>query len=189
MQISYRKRHTMRLIATAIFVPSLLLSACNMTQSPVNVSDSVPQGAEPVVQSAAEIPVSAVAERSSTLKTSQRPVPGPSTVRQDVTLDALPQIARQLRKDPSAAKKYVGQTLHGKAKFVKTAKGNPNAVVADVRVNGLGEVSLWCRNVAEGANSLMAGRVVSFEGLLTGSVYTSEDFSHDVTLKDCRFHE
>ena len=62
-------------------------------------------------------------------------------------------------------------------------------MVADVRVNGLGEVSLWCRNVVGGAHQSLAGRVVSFEGVLTDSVYTSEDFSHDVTLKDCRFHE
>ncbi len=189
MQISYRKRHTMRLIATAIFVPSLLLSACNMTRFPVNVSDSSPQGAVAATQSTAETPVSAAPEHSPKPMALPKPAVEPVAVRGTLTLEVLPHIARQLHKDPAASRKYAGQTLQGKAKFVKTAKGNPNAVVADVRVNGLGEVSLWCRNVTEGANRIAAGRVVSFEGLLTGSVYTSEDFSHDVTLKDCRFHE
>ena len=95
-------------------------------------------------------------------------------------------IAKSASKSPGTAKKYAGETLSGQAKFIKAPKGNPNAVVADVRVAGLGEVSLWCRNVLGAAP---AGRVMAFEGTLTGSVYTSEDFSHDVTMKDCRFHE
>lgn len=85
-----------------------------------------------------------------------------------------------------AIKQYLGQTLHGQAKFVKTAKGNPNAVVADVRVSGLGEVSLWCRNILGAPPSV---RMTGFDGVLTGEVYTSEDFSHDVYLKDCRFRD
>jgi hypothetical protein len=189
MDISYQKRHTMRLSASTIFLSLLLLSACSITQSPVKVSDSAPQEVVPVVPSVTELPVSAVAERSPTTMASPKPAVAPSVSRDGLTLTALPQIARQLRKDPSVARKYAGQILQGKAKFVKTAKGNPNAVVADVRVSGLGEVSLWCRNVTEGTNTLAAGKAVSFEGLLTGSIYTSEDFSHDVTLKDCRFHE
>ena len=98
----------------------------------------------------------------------------------------LANIAKLAAKSPAAAKKFAGETLSGQAKFVKAAKGNPNAAVADVRVGGLGEVSLWCRNVVGGAP---AGRLMSFEGTLAGNVYTSEDFSHDVTLKDCRFHD
>src|SRR5574343_782354 len=177
-------------VTTIVFSSLLLLSACNMTQSPVNVSDSAYQAAAPVVPTAVETagsPVSVpivAAERPSI-----KPALESAAPREGLALDALPRIARELRKDPSAARKYTGQRLSGKGKFVKTAKGNPNAVVADVRVSGLGEVSLWCRSVTEGANRLAAGRVVVFEGLLTGSVYTSEDFSHDVTLKDCRFHD
>lgn len=186
MLIYSLKRHTMRLIATAIFLPSLLLSACNMTQSPVKVSDSVPQGAESVAQAPVDAPMTAEPTRQPTVP---QPAKAVVTSVANLPLDALPHVARALRKDPVAARKYAGQTLQGKGKFVKTVKGNSNAVVADVRVNGLGEVSLWCRNVTEGANRLAGGRVVSFEGVLTGSVYTSEDFSHDVTMKDCRFHE
>lgn len=103
-----------------------------------------------------------------------------------LSLSALPGIAKAAQKNPQAVKKYVGEALTGHAKFVKAPKGNPNAVVADVRVSGLGEVSLWCRNVLGAAP---ANKAVSFEGVLFGSVYTSEDFSHDVTMKDCRFHE
>lgn len=103
-----------------------------------------------------------------------------------LSLSALPGIAKAAQKNPQSVKKYAGETLTGQGKFVKAPKGNANAVVADVRVSGLGEVSLWCRNVL---GSAPANKVVSFEGMLTGSVYTSEDFSHDVTMKDCRFHE
>ena len=106
--------------------------------------------------------------------------------KQALPLSALSGIAKAAQKNPQSTKKYVGETLQGQAKFVKAPKGNPNAMVADVRVTGLGEVSLWCRNVLSAAP---AGRVMNFEGTLTGSVYTSEDFSHDVTMKDCRFHE
>ena len=101
-------------------------------------------------------------------------------------LSALSGIAKAALKNPQSPKKYLGETLQGQAKFIKAPKGNSNAMVADVRLTGLGEVSLWCRNVL---GSAPAGRLVSFEGTLTGSVYTSEDFSHDVTMKDCRFHE
>ncbi len=103
-----------------------------------------------------------------------------------LSLAALSGIAKAAQKNALSTKKYVGETLQGQAKFIKAPKGNSNAMVADVRVNGLGEVSLWCRNVLGVAP---AGRVMTFEGTLTGSVYTSEDFSHDVTMKDCRFHE
>lgn len=106
--------------------------------------------------------------------------------KQALPLSALSGIAKAAQKNPQSTKKYVGETLQGQAKFVKAPKGNPNAMVADVRVTGLGEVSLWCRNVLGVAP---AGRIMNFEGTLTGSVYTSEDFSHDVTMKDCRFHE
>ena len=106
--------------------------------------------------------------------------------KQAFQLSALTAIAKAAQKNAQSPKKYVGEILQGQAKFIKAPKGNPNAMVADVRVTGLGEVSLWCRNVLGVAP---AGRVVTFEGTLTGSVYTSEDFSHDVTMKDCRFHE
>jgi hypothetical protein len=101
-------------------------------------------------------------------------------------LSALLGIAKAAQKNALSPKSYVGETLQGQAKFIKAPKGNLNAMVADVRITGLGEVSLWCRNVLGAAP---AGRVTTFEGTLTGSVYTSEDFSHDVTMKDCRFHD
>ncbi|NCW89197.1 MAG: hypothetical protein EBV73_01345 [Rhodocyclales bacterium] len=106
--------------------------------------------------------------------------------KQAFQLSALTAISKAAQKNAQSPKKYAGEILQGQAKFIKAPKGNPNAMVADVRVAGLGEVSLWCRNVLGVAP---AGRVVTFEGTLTGSVYTSEDFSHDVTMKDCRFHE
>ncbi|MFZ9649379.1 MAG: hypothetical protein ACO29C_04750 [Fluviibacter sp.] len=106
--------------------------------------------------------------------------------KQAFQLSALSAIAKAAQKNAQSPKKYAGEILQGQAKFIKAPKGNPNAMVADVRVTGLGEVSLWCRNVLGVAP---AGRVMTFEGTLTGSVYTSEDFSHDVTMKDCRFHE
>lgn len=160
-----------------------LLTACSLTQNPVAVSEG---GAVP----------SSIVQPSSTNETVlSTPVkPGVSTsvnnavpvAKQALQLSALSGIAKAAQKNPQSTKKYVGETLQGQAKFIKAPKGNPNAVVADVRVTGLGEVSLWCRNVL---GTAPAGRVMAFEGTLTGSVYTSEDFSHDVTMKDCRFHE
>ncbi len=169
-------------------VTATILGGCAMTQTPVKVSQSTASGGEPAVSTA---PVAAVNPGAPAVAPVAMPTQPKmsATTRQALPLDALNQIARGIRKNPAASKTYAGQTLQGKAKFVKTAKGNPNAMVADVRVNGLGEVSLWCRNVVGGAHQSLAGRVVSFEGVLTDSVYTSEDFSHDVILKDCRFHE
>ena len=109
-----------------------------------------------------------------------------SIVPAGLKLDKLSTIAKTRHKNPAGLKAYVGQSLHGQGKFVRTAKGNPNAVVADVRVNGIGEVSIWCRNVL-GAPPV--GRAGGFDGVLTGEVYTSEDFSNDVYLKDCRFRD
>jgi len=106
--------------------------------------------------------------------------------KQALQLSAILSIAKAAQKNALSTKNYAGETLQGQAKFIKAPKGNSNAMVADVRVTGLGEVSFWCRNVLGVAP---AGRVMTFEGTLTGSVYTSEDFSHDVTMKDCRFHE
>ena len=160
-----------------------LLTACSLTQNPVAVSEG----------SALQSPI---AQSSSTNETvSSAPVKPlvstavPSNVpvaKQALQLSAISGIAKAAQKNAQSTKKYVGETLQGQAKFIKAPKGNPNAMVADVRVTGLGEVSLWCRNVLGVAP---AGRVMTFEGTLTGSVYTSEDFSHDVTMKDCRFHE
>ena len=160
-----------------------LLTACSLTQNPVAVSEG---GVLP----------SPIAQSSSTNE-SVSPTPVKPVVsspvhsaapvaKQALQLSALPGIAKAAQKNAQSTKKYVGETLQGQAKFIKAPKGNPNAMVADVRVTGLGEVSLWCRNVLGVAP---AGRVMAFEGTLTGSVYTSEDFSHDVTMKDCRFHE
>ncbi len=169
-------------------VTSIILGGCAMTQTPVNVSQSTASGDELAALPAPVPAVNPVVVAATPVAIPSRPDVS-ATPRQALTLDALNQVAHSIRKNPAASKTYVGQTLQGKAKFVKTAKANPNAMVADVRVNGLGEVSLWCRNIIGGANSISGGRVVSFEGTLSGSVYTSEDFSHDVTLKDCRFHE
>ncbi|MGI9142843.1 MAG: hypothetical protein ACR2IJ_06590 [Fluviibacter sp.] len=159
-----------------------LLTACSLTQNPVAVSEG---GAVP----------SSIAQSSVTNETvSSTPVkPVISTsvnnvapvAKQALQLSALSGIAKAAQKNAQSTKKYVGETLQGQAKFIKAPKGNPNAVVADVRVTGLGEVSLWCRNVLGVAP---AGRVMAFEGTLTGSVYTSEDFSHDVTMKYCPVH-
>lgn len=163
-----------------LFCTFLLISGCTMTQSPATVSAS---GDEPVaVAPKPAVPASPVAE------TYGDPAPrgSSSVVPVGLTLDKLPTIAKARHKNPAALKAYVGQNLHGQGRFVKTAKSNPNAVVADVRVNGLGDVSIWCRNVL---GAPPAGRVTGFDGVLTGEVYTSEDFSNDVYLKDCRFRD
>ena len=150
----------------------LVLSGCAMIQKPVPVSESNDQHTlapvKPVVYG------------------DPAPTGSASVVPAGLGLDKLPLIAKARQKNPASMKQYIGQNLHGQAKFVKTGKGNPNAVVADVRVNGLGEVSLWCRNVL---GSMPSGRVTGFDGVLTGEVYTSEDFSNDVYLKDCRFRD
>lgn len=149
-----------------------VLCGCAITQKPAMVSDSV-------------IPA---ASAPATPATYGDPAPkgSASVVPAGLTLDRLPAIAKARQKNPASIKQYVGQNLNGQAKFVKTAKGNPNAVVADVRVSGLGEVSIWCRNVL---GAVPSGRVTGFDGVMTGEVYTSEDFSNDVYLKDCRFRD
>ena len=150
----------------------LLLSGCALTQKPVLVSESAtPSTSAPVAPSTYGDPA---------------PKGSASVVPAGLTLDRLPAIAKARQKNPASIKQYVGQNLNGQAKFVKTAKGNPNAVVADVRVSGLGEVSIWCRNVL---GAVPSGRVTGFDGVMTGEVYTSEDFSNDVYLKDCRFRD
>ncbi|MBU3667934.1 MAG: hypothetical protein FGM53_05275 [Rhodocyclaceae bacterium] len=150
----------------------LVLLGCAMTQKPVGVNDStMPTGAASVKQGVYGDPA---------------PARSASVVPAGLALDKLPAIARARQKNPGSIKQYAGQSLHGQGKFVKTAKGNPNAVVADVRVSGLGEVSIWCRNVL---GAMPSGRVSGFDGVLTGEVYTSEDFSNDVYLKDCRFRD
>ena len=162
---------------------SLVVDGCALTQQPASVSDSHPT-------ISATMPPSEIKPTETRLQapasTPASPISGQGRpMAQDIrTLNELPMIARALRKEPQAVKTYRGQKLHGQARFVKTAKGNPNAVVADVRVTGIGEVSLWCRNVLGAAPT---GRVGAFEGTLTANVYTSEDFSHDVFLRDCRF--
>ena len=157
----------------------LLLSGCALTQNPVSVSDSVDQPVALAKPTATAAPVS---------ETYGDPAPrgASSVVPAGLTLDKLPAIVKARQKNLAGLRQYVGQSLHGQGKFVKTAKGNPNAVVADVRVSGLGEVSIWCRNVL---GALPPGRVTGFDGVLTGEVYTSEDFSNDVYLKDCRFRD
>jgi len=160
-----------------------LLTACSLTQNPVAVSEggAVPS---PIAQSSSTNETVSSAPVKIAVNTS---VPSAAPVaKQALQLSAISVIAKAAQKNAQSTKKYVGETLQGQAKFIKAPKGNPNAMVADVRVTGLGEVSLWCRNVLGVAP---AGRVMAFEGTLTGSVYTSEDFSHDVTMKDCRFHE
>ena len=157
----------------------LVLSGCAMTQKPASVSDSADAASAPVVPAPQKTVAPAVYGDPA-------PVGSATVVPSGLGLDKLPMIARTRQKNPAGLKAFVGQNLHGQAKFVKTAKGNPNAVVADVRVNGLGEVSIWCRNVL---GAMPPGRVVGFDGVMTGEVYTSEDFSNDVTLKDCRFRE
>ena len=160
----------------------LVLSGCSLTQKPVTVSHSGDQTV------AAAKPVMPVAPATPAAATYGDPAPrgSGSIVPVGLTFDKLSAIAKTRQKNPAGLKAYAGQNLHGQGKFVKTAKGNPNAVVADVRVSGLGEVSIWCRNVL-GAPPV--GRVTGFDGVLTGEVYTSEDFSNDVYLKDCRFRD
>lgn len=153
----------------------VLLAGCAMTQKPAVVSESAQQ------QTATPAVVPVVAPHAD-----PAPAGSASVVPAGLTLNKLPLIAKARQKSPMAIKQYLGQTLHGQGKFVKTAKGNPNAVVADVRVSGLGEVSLWCRNILGAPPS---ARMTGFDGVLTGEVYTSEDFSHDVYLKDCRFRD
>ena len=163
-----------------LLCPLLLLSGCALTQKPVTVSDSAGAGlaTPPHTDSA---PVAAAVSYGD-----PAPPRSASVVPAGLTLDKLPAIAKARQKNPAALKQYAGQSLHGQGKFVKTAKGNPNAVVADIRVSGLGEVSIWCRNVL---GSVPSSRVIGFDGILTGEVYTSEDFSNDVYLKDCRFRD
>lgn len=149
-----------------------MISGCAITQKPVVVSDSaIPVASAPVPPATYGDPA---------------PKGSASVVPAGLALDRLPAIAKARQKNPTSIKQYVGQNLHGQAKFVKTAKGNPNTVVADVRVSGLGEVSIWCRNVL---GAMPSGRVTGFDGVMTGEVYTSEDFSNDVYLKDCRFRD
>ena len=160
---------------------SVIVSACTITQKPASVVDAA---SEPLV-----LAKNAQTSPGTPLNQQERvdastAVPAITPQAKSLGISVLVQIAKSATKSPDAAKKYTGETLAGQAKFIKTSNGNPNAVVADVRVAGLGEVSLWCRNVLGAAP---AGRVMAFEGTLTGSVYTSEDFSHDVTMKDCRF--
>lgn len=154
-----------------------------MVQKPASVVQTTAD-APTLSESAEGIPVAPVPPQNKEVRHSTSPAVAAPI--KSLGIADLAQMARGAAKSPASAKKYAGETLRGQAKFVKTPKGNPNAVVADVRVSGLGEVSLWCRNVLGAAP---AGRVTAFEGTLTGSVYTSEDFSHDVTMKDCRFHE
>lgn len=175
---------------------SLMIVACAMTQTPVNVADSQ-KGTAATIENqtpAAHPELTGLTRSEVTGNVSgkdMRPTETPTAKGsgQALNLVDLYGMAQAIRKNPASRKNYVGQNLQGKAKFVKTVKGNPNAMVADVRVNGLGEVSLWCRNVVGGTPSVIVGRVISFNGQFTGAVYTSEDFSHDVSLKDCRFHE
>jgi hypothetical protein len=181
-------------------ISSLMLSfmvvACAMTQTPVNVADSQKGAAathdnqlSPAQAGSTALTPSGVPGSVSVrdLRPTETPIAkGPV---QALTLVDLHAMAQAIRKNPASRKNYLGQNLQGKARFVKTAKGNPNAMVADVRVNGLGEVSLWCRNIVGATPIVPVGRVTSFSGQFTGAVYTSEDFSHDVNLKDCRFHE
>ena len=178
-----------------LFGACLALAGCALTQKPVAVSDSVGQSAQSSVgQPMAEVPPAATRAESR-----QAPaVVAPSHVSNAVpavtmpvptsglTVEKLGTLARLRQKNPAGLKHYLGQTVHGQAKFVKTAKGNPNAAVADVHVSGVGDISLWCRHVEGGA---VHGRMTGFTGTLTGEVYTSEDFSNDVYLKDCRFRD
>lgn len=174
----------MRRIKPNLIVASVvLLGACTMIQKPasVHVGSSAPVASSVIAQ-----PVDKVSTPNQVNDDYAAHTPKAAASTKSLGVADLATIAKSAQKNPQAAKKHAGDTLTGQAKFIKAPKGNPNAVVADVRVAGLGEVSLWCRNVLGAAP---AGKVVSFEGVLTGSVYTSEDFSHDVTMKDCRFRE
>ena len=169
----------MKQISSFFLCTLLVLSGCAMTQKPASVMNSGDEKS-PVVVEAARPAASAMTYGDPAPKGSASVVPA------GLTLDRLPAIAKARQKNPASIKQYLGQNLNGQAKFVKTAKGNPNAVVADVRVSGLGEVSIWCRNVL---GAVPSGRVTGFDGVMTGEVYTSEDFSNDVYLKDCRFRD
>jgi hypothetical protein len=170
---------------TCLFACTLLvLSGCAMTQQPAAVLDSVAKQPAPAVSQAT--PTASAIQSHQPAYGDAAPHGSGSVVPAGLTLDKLQTIAKARQKSSAELKRYVGQNLHGQAKFVKTAKGNPNALVADVRVNGLGEVSLWCRNVL---GAYAPNRATGFDGVLTGEVYTSEDFSHDIYLKDCRFRD
>ena len=177
------KAFVMHIASYPVCLLATLLTACSLTQNPVAVSEGGTVPAPTIQASSTNETISPTPLKSvvSMPAQSASPVNKPA-----LQLSALSGIAKAAQKNAQSTKKYVGETLQGQAKFIKAPKGNLNAMVADVRVIGLGEVSLWCRNVLGVAP---AGRVMTFEGTLTGSVYTSEDFSHDVTMKDCRFHE
>lgn len=172
-----------------LLCPLLMLPGCAMTQKPVAVSDTVSADTAPAPVGYVE-PVPAPRRSSPPVVHGAPSVQvAPASVSADaLSLDKLPRLARTRQKNPAGLKAYLGRTLHGQGKFVKTAKGNPNAMVADVRVSGIGEVSIWCRNVL-GVAMPTTGKATGFEGILTGEVYTSEDFSNDVYLKDCRFRD
>ena len=182
----------MKFSPTALLLSLSTLGGCALTQQPATVMNSTVQQAssftadESSVSSAHEAPQGSAMHTPAMVQPPRTQPAVPNTAMKPLALNDLVGIARSVTKSPTSGKKYAGDTLMGQGKFIKAPKGNPNAVVADVRVAGLGEVSLWCRNVLGAAP---AGKVVSFEGVLTGSVYTSEDFSHDVTMKDCRFRE
>lgn len=166
-----------------LLCPLLILSGCAMTQKPAAVSDTVSADPAPAFVAPAE-----------SVSAPRRVVPpvahsAPGSVSADaLSLDKLPTLVKIRQKNPAGLKAYQGRTLYGQGKFVKTAKGNPNVLVADVRVSGVGETSIWCRNVL-GVALPTVGKATGFEGTLTGEVYTSEDFSNDVYLKDCRFRD
>ena len=167
----------MKQIRQVLFCISLMLGGCTMMQNPASVVDVGVPNSKPSKPSTSAAPA---------VYGDPAPVGSPTVVPAGLGLNKLPTIAKARKKNPGSVRQYLGQTLHGQAKFVKTAKGNPNAVVADVRVSGLGEVSIWCRNVLGTGPS---SRITGFDGVMTGEVYTSEDFSNDVYLKDCRFRD
>ena len=172
--VAFMKQNLMT--SWALFCTIVVLSGCAMTQKPASVSDS-----------AVEAPAVAAPKTAAPVVYGDPAPAGSATVvPSGLGLDKLPLIARTRQKNPAGLKQFAGQNLHGQAKFVKTARGNPNAVVADARVGGLGEVSIWCRNVL---GAMPPARMVGFDGVMTGEVYTSEDFSNDVYLKDCRFRD
>lgn len=169
-----------------------LLTGCTLTQQPATVANS----------SAFDSTAPTLAPQATSVENASRPISEPVNQPKPKSAKAMPSvsqpassgkslkftdllaIAKQSEKSPTSAKQHAGEVLAGQAKFVRSPKGNPNAAVADIRVTGLGEVSLWCRN---SVNPVPFSRLTAFEGSLTGSVYTSEDFSHDVFMKDCRF--
>lgn len=163
-----------------LLLAAALLSACAMTQSPVAVSNS---GSTETAVSP-EPRYEPITPSAKTPAATAPVVPVAVKAQPELALSRLPVLAQLRHKNPAGLQAYAGQTLTGQAKFVKTAKGNPNAAVADVQVKGLGGVSLWCRNLL---GSALSSQPVKFDGVLTGDVYTDEDFSRDVYLKDCRF--